>query len=442
MNGMTLRKSRARRRRTSFQPESLEPRCVLDSTVVFSELMYHPLNEDVRGEWIELRNLLSVDMDLSGWSLRDAVSFDFPKGTVVPADGYLIVAANPAGWDGPSSQVQVLGPWTGALSNGGETVQLYNNSQRRMDVVEYDDQLPWPVAADGTGFTLAKLDEYWTSQDAGNWRISAERGGTPGTRNFPEPDLTPLQTQLVSLYSPWRYDDTNRSWDGQWREASFDDSNWPSGPALLYAGAENAAPETGVRVVGLDENGDAGISALKTYTHALDFGTADSGAQVNEVSFTRVTKDQLTQLPNLQWANIQRHTQSGHQQQPAAAVGAVARVDARLRDEHAQSGGRHGHPDAAGIDPRRRSIRRGSIHGGWMTTRVAATISFDVQGDGAAEHTLTMDQNDPTQLPAGLADRDQPYAIEYVFQAQTDRLTITFRANRGQPPLDLLRPDQ
>lgn len=433
MNGMTLRKSRARRRRTSFQPESLEPRCVLDSTVVFSELMYHPPNEDVRGEWIELRNLLSVDMDLSGWALRDAVSFDFPKGTVVPADGYLIVAANPAGWDGLAPQVQVLGPWTGALSNGGETVQLYNNSQRRMDVVEYDDRLPWPVAGDGTGFTLAKLDEYWTSQDAGNWRISAGRGGTPGTRNFPEPDLTPLQTQSVSLYSPWRYDDTNRVWDQQWRVAGFDDSSWPSGPALLYAGNENAAPETGVRVVGLDENGDAGISALKTYTHALDFGTADNGAQVNEVSFTRVTKDQLTQLPNLQWANTSGIRNQGTNNKLPPLSGPLRELMQDYVMNTLNLAGGTVTLTLLGLTP-----------GVQYQTRLysrrlddnprGATISFDVQGDGTAEHTLTMDQNDPTQLPAGLADRDQPYAVEYVFQAAADRLTITIQQTVANHP--------
>ncbi len=277
MLGLSLRKPRARRRRTSFQPESLEARCVLDSTVVFSELMYHPLADDARGEWIELRNLLAVDMDLSGWSLRDAVSFDFPNGTVVPADGYLIVAASPTAWDGFESKAQVLGPWTGALSNGGETLELYNNSQRRMDVVQYDDQLPWPVAADGSGFTLAKRDEYWTSQDASNWQVSRQPGGTPGTSNFPQPDLTPLQTQLISLNSSWRYDDTNRAWGPEWRDRSFNDAAWPAGPALLFAGSENAAPESGVRVIGLAADGDAGISALKTYTHALDFGSADSG---------------------------------------------------------------------------------------------------------------------------------------------------------------------
>ncbi len=63
-----------------------------------------------------------------------------------------------------------------------------------------------------------------------------------------------------------------------------------------------------------------------------------------------------------------------------------------------------------------------------------ATLSFDVQGDGTPEHTVTLDQNDPTQPPVGLSDRDQPYAIEYVFQAVTDRLTITVQQPAANRP--------
>lgn len=34
--------------------ETLEPRVVLDSAVVFSELMFNPKTSDTAGEWIEL----------------------------------------------------------------------------------------------------------------------------------------------------------------------------------------------------------------------------------------------------------------------------------------------------------------------------------------------------------------------------------------------------
>ncbi|MCA9170100.1 MAG: hypothetical protein KDB23_20630, partial [Planctomycetales bacterium] len=51
------RPARSRRshesRRLAIEP--LETRWVLDSVVVFNELMYHPSTADARGEWIELR---------------------------------------------------------------------------------------------------------------------------------------------------------------------------------------------------------------------------------------------------------------------------------------------------------------------------------------------------------------------------------------------------
>ena len=43
-------------KRRVFRSETLEPRRVLDSTVVFNELMYHSVDDDPANEWIELHN--------------------------------------------------------------------------------------------------------------------------------------------------------------------------------------------------------------------------------------------------------------------------------------------------------------------------------------------------------------------------------------------------
>ena len=53
--------------------EPLEPRLVLDSTVVFNEIMYHPAGTDDTLEWIELHNRMAVEMDLSKWSAEDGI---------------------------------------------------------------------------------------------------------------------------------------------------------------------------------------------------------------------------------------------------------------------------------------------------------------------------------------------------------------------------------
>src|SRR5512137_2883268 len=92
-----------------------------DSTVVFNEIMYHPLTNEAAFEWVELHNQMAVDMDLSGWSLDSSVHFTFPEGSVMPGKGYLVVAVNPAALMAATGLTNVFGPFSGRLSNNGET---------------------------------------------------------------------------------------------------------------------------------------------------------------------------------------------------------------------------------------------------------------------------------------------------------------------------------
>ncbi len=122
--------------------EQLEARIVLDSTVVFNELFYNPTDGDSTPEWVELYNQQSVNVDISGWKLAGGVDYEFPEGTVVAADSYLVVAADPLLISGS------LGPFAGALADNGEELRLINNSDRVMSVVDYNDSGDWPVAAE------------------------------------------------------------------------------------------------------------------------------------------------------------------------------------------------------------------------------------------------------------------------------------------------------
>jgi hypothetical protein len=83
-----------------------------------------------------------------------------------------------------------LGPFGGGLADGGEKITLKNKNGRVMDEVEYNDRFPWPVAADGSGATLAKIDELGASAESRNWRASLAYGGTPGEYNFVPPSGT------------------------------------------------------------------------------------------------------------------------------------------------------------------------------------------------------------------------------------------------------------
>src|SRR5689334_11807715 len=158
-----------------------------DSVVVFNEVMYHPATNEQAMEWVELRNLLAVDVDLSGWELTGAINYTFASNTIVRGGAYFLVASSPTTLAAATGASNIFGPFTGRLNNSGDTLRLRNNSGRVMDEVSYGTDGDWPVAPDGSGVSLAKRDPDSASGPAANWGGSEQMGGTPGARNFPLP---------------------------------------------------------------------------------------------------------------------------------------------------------------------------------------------------------------------------------------------------------------
>ena len=216
--------------RNRLRVESLEPRLLLDSTTVFNELMYHP-NGNGKPEWVELHNQLSIDMDLSEWSLSGAIDYQIPVGTIIPAGGFLVVASDP---EALANEVGVtpVGPSRGRLANQGESLELRDNNERVMDILEYQDGGDWPVGADGSGASLAKRNERLATFNPSNWSASSQIGGTPGAPNFPK--VTLISQRSVGLTDEWRYDDSGGDLSDTWRFPNFDDTSWATGNGLLF----------------------------------------------------------------------------------------------------------------------------------------------------------------------------------------------------------------
>ncbi len=97
-----------------------------DSVVVVNEVHYQPTNPAL--EFVEVHNQLSVNVDMSGWRFDGGITFAFAEGTVIPARGYLVVAKDPAALQAATGFATALGPFTGTLSNDGETLKLWNNN--------------------------------------------------------------------------------------------------------------------------------------------------------------------------------------------------------------------------------------------------------------------------------------------------------------------------
>ena len=219
------------------------PRAVaLEAAAVINEIQYHPA-APTDPEWIELRNRLSIDVDLTGWQLTGGANFTFPTGTVLKANGFLVLASNPAALQSASGITGVLGPWSGNLSNAGESLRLRDLSGRLMDEVSYNDSGAWPVGPDGSGSTLSRRDGHLNGRQPAAWAVSRQSGGTPGTPNEAPRFAPPVN--LFPLASSWRYLDNSPGLPQGWQssESSPGTDGWLEGPGLLgFSDATFATP--------------------------------------------------------------------------------------------------------------------------------------------------------------------------------------------------------
>ncbi len=124
------------------------------TNVVISEIMYHPspeMPEPIEREWIELYNKGSVAVNLHGWRLSSGMDFAFTN-ISIPANGYLVVAANLAAFQAQYPGVQnVVGDWEGKLSNNGDTINLRNALDDVVTSVSYASQGDWGRRLRGRG---------------------------------------------------------------------------------------------------------------------------------------------------------------------------------------------------------------------------------------------------------------------------------------------------
>ena len=77
-------------------------------------------------EWIEIYNPAVTPVSVAGWKFSKGVDFAMRAGTMIPAGGYLVVAADVAVFNAqhPSFAGQLTGGWIGTLSNGSEHAKL------------------------------------------------------------------------------------------------------------------------------------------------------------------------------------------------------------------------------------------------------------------------------------------------------------------------------
>jgi hypothetical protein len=168
---------------------------IYTNSLVISEFMYHPTDptgaETAQGwaeedfEYIEVRNVGTLPVDLTDVRFTKGIDFDFPNGFVLQPGASTLVVRNTAAFASRyGAGKPIAGQWqpTDFLSNGGEQLKLSFGAGIPIIDFTYDDIDPWPTSPDGFGPSLV-LVRPETRPDhnlAVNWRASFSAGGTPG----------------------------------------------------------------------------------------------------------------------------------------------------------------------------------------------------------------------------------------------------------------------
>ena len=189
------------------------------TNLVITEIMYHPADDpDIDPdayEFIELKNLNAFSIDVSGVHFSEGINYAFPLGRKLAPGEIVVLVKDPVAFARRHPGVPVAGTFTGNLANSGERITLVHAVGTPLFSVAYGDTPPWPVVADGQGFSLvpAHPNLPFDPDDPAAWRASAAGGGSPGADDPPvnvspvviNEALThtdPPQVDAVELYNP------------------------------------------------------------------------------------------------------------------------------------------------------------------------------------------------------------------------------------------------
>ena len=172
------------------------------NNLVINEIHYHPTapapTDPDLFEFIELYNKGTTPLRLDNLYFSRGFTYHFPPGTTLAAGAYFVLSPSAQQFKSRYS-FDPTGVMRGNLSNGGEAIELRDAVGNVIDLVDYLDLAPWPLAPDGTGPSLALINPEADNAVAGNWAPSTANHGTPGQPN----GLTIInQLPQVSITSP------------------------------------------------------------------------------------------------------------------------------------------------------------------------------------------------------------------------------------------------
>ena len=179
-----------------------------NNSLVISEINYNSSPVFDTKDWIEFYNPNDSDLDISNWIFKDSRddhSYIFEYGTVIKSNDFIVLCEDTSDFKKFNPNVpRIFGEFNFGLNNSGEKLRIFDNYGNIIDSLTYYDQSPWPVSADGDGYTLQLINYEFDNSDVSNWNAETIYG-SPGehsivTNIFEENVNIPKEYNLYQNY--------------------------------------------------------------------------------------------------------------------------------------------------------------------------------------------------------------------------------------------------
>ena len=159
--------------------------------IAITEIMYHA--RVVPGitnsfEFIEFYNSQGWEENIGGYHVTGSIDYTFPTNTIIKSGQFIVLARDPGFLQTYYGIPVVFGPWLGAEANGlpnnNGSIRLRNRAGAVLLDIPFQADSPWPIGADGAGYSLILARPSYGEGDPAAWAASARVGGSPGR---PEP---------------------------------------------------------------------------------------------------------------------------------------------------------------------------------------------------------------------------------------------------------------
>ncbi|HUR57847.1 MAG TPA: lamin tail domain-containing protein, partial [Opitutaceae bacterium] len=175
-----------------------------------TEVMYDPastVGNASQFEFVELQNIGTTVMDLSGVRFTNGIDYTFPVGSALAPGAFVVVANDRSSflsrYPNAAGALTTSGGFNGSLDNDGETIALTLPSPWKVHILRFRYESSWFSAASGGGNSIVPVSpatapqQNWQAKSG--WTTSVAVNGSPGAADLVSPGSVPARLINLSI---------------------------------------------------------------------------------------------------------------------------------------------------------------------------------------------------------------------------------------------------